>query len=447
MSDYRAGAAYVSVVPDMSGFTSGIREELDALDAEFAEAGASAGAAYSDAFAAAAHLEVPDAGAAAAAGPQTAEVTAVADTAGARTDLDELTEPRTDEITAVADAAAAKADLDEAALPREAEIGVDDDDAEAKIDALQLQVDILTAAKKGIVITADMTDAEVKIAALEAELEELQVPKKVEISESGGEGISPMVTGIVAALVLLGPAAAGAAAGLGLVGAAVGAAAMSTGGLSDVTANLEHSLQNGMMSVSGFGAALDSVGSKSMGDFESAAGSVGQALGQLFVTFSPEIEEAAGYVEDIAADFDKWAQSVSSSGLDDFLSKAFSPQELSDLKEDFGDIVKIVGTLGQVEQAIQPFAMNGLTDILNALSKLDPTKVEMLLALFAALKAAQMVSSLGSSITGMVNDLGYVLNGPSAGEAAAAGTQTGAAYAEGVEGRSEERRVGKECRP
>ena len=486
---YRAGSAYVTVRPDMSGFSDDISGQLSGLDAQAAEAGAGAGAAYGEAFNAAAHTEAPDV---ADAGAPAAPVTAVAETEEARADLDELTEPRTAVVVADADTGEAElefddlgrprvvpveADLDDAEIEGEAEeldalldsvgrdrtakVGLDDGDlktgagvddallddvvkprtavvvantesARTTIASLQLQIDILTAQQKGIDIGADATRAELTIATLQAQLADLQKPKEVSISAPGLDAVSPLILTIAGAVATLGPEAAGAAVGVGLVGAAFGAAASVGGGFTGVLDTLKADLMSGAEQVGGFSSALGETGIASLQDFEGAAADVGDAVGHLFTDFAPEIQDAAKDVEDLAGDFDSWAKSVNASGLDGFLSKVFNSQTISELKGDLSDIVQILKNVGGAIEDISPTALAGLSAALDVLAHIPPGVIAGLIDLFAAMKVASMISGPVTSAVDWVSGLfGGASEAEGAGEAAGAGEEAAAAFIEG----------------
>jgi hypothetical protein len=237
-------------------------------------------------------------------------------------------------------------------------------------------------------------------------LETLGDPETIKLDSSALDKVPGLVQLIVAGLVTLGPGAAAAAVGFGLVGAAAVAAAASAGGVTELGTDLEDAFKRGTESVSGFGSALESVGTASLKDFEGAAGLAGQAVGTLFVDLAPEIEKAAGYVDDLAGDFDKWAQSVNSSGLDDFMSKIFSEQTISELKTDLSDVLAIIEHIGQAIEDAPPAFGETLEAALNVLKSIPVPVIDALIDLFAAMKGASLIMGAANGINSLINSLG-----------------------------------------
>ena len=98
---YKAGSAYVSILPDFRGFHEKIRAELAGMDGDFAKAGDRAGAKFAGAFSdrlRASFAKLPK-----------ATINADADTAKAKAELDETARTRTAKV---------KVDVDQSALSK-----------------------------------------------------------------------------------------------------------------------------------------------------------------------------------------------------------------------------------------------------------------------------------------------------------------------------------------
>ena len=218
--------------------------------------------------------------------------------------------------------------------------------------------------------------------------------------------ISTMITAIGAGIVTLGPLLGTVAVGAGLVGAGFLAAAQEGGGFSAVIKQLESDFMQGASSVSGYGAMVQQVGATSMTDFSKAALAAGNALGTLFVTFGPEIQKAAGWVNDIAQDFDNWAKSVNSSGLESM----FNPQFLQLAGTALGDIATILKNIAEAVGDISPLFLSALDEVLGDLKDVPVAEIEVLIGLFTVMVLASKGGILGlligfAAFTGVLKDI------------------------------------------
>ena len=200
-------------------------------------------------------------------------------------------------------------------------------------------------------------------------------PRKIDVDTSGLDKAKSdaLALGITVAAVGAAPGLLALASVVLGVGAGFAAASTVAGGFTGELSLLEQAARSGAESVGGFSSALGDTGVAAMQDFESAAADVGDALGHLFVDLAPEIDAADGVVKDIAADFDKWAQTVSASDLTDFFSKLFGDVNLDEVKTDLGDIATFIENLAKAEQDMSPLAMGALTAFLDVLGHLNPT--------------------------------------------------------------------------
>ena len=207
--------------------------------------------------------------------------------------------------------------------------------------------------------------------------------------------ISTMITAIGAGIVTLGPLLGTVAAGRrAVVGAGFLAAAQEGGGFFPRSSEqLESDFMQGASSVSGYGAMVQQVGATSMTDFSKAALAAGNALGTLFVTFGPEIQKAAGWVNDIAQDFDNWAKSVSSSGLESM----FNPQFLQLAGTALGDIATILKNIAEAVGDISPLFLSALDEVLGDLKDVPVAEIEVLIGLFTVMVLARRGASSGCS--------------------------------------------------
>lgn len=324
-------------------------------------------------------------------------------------------------------------DLDE--KKAQALITADDEAANATLDDLRLKLDILKAQRNDIEIGADATRAELDMALLKAELDDLQRTREINIDASGLDKArsSALALGITLAATSLGPLVA-LAAGAGLVAAGFGAAALTGGGFATVTERLLGDLMSGAMGASGFGQALDSVGSGAMQDFSNAAGAAGDAVGHIFVAIAPLIEKADGFILEIAEDFDKWAKSVGGSEIDSFFTKLFGSVNMGEVKSDLADIVTIVGNIVKAEENMSGFSFGGLSVVLDVLAHLNPTVIEALTVLFAVIKTIGAISGLVDFAKSFIGQIGNIKDAlvdfftEEVDEGGSAGDATGAAY-------------------
>lgn len=149
-----------------------------------------------------------------------------------------------------------------------------------------------------------------------------------------------------------------------------------------------------------FFSTLGNTGRISIEDFGSAIGKVGDGLAHLFVTFAPDINQLPPLIDKAATSFDKWATSVTSAGLTNFFEKTFSPANVATLKTDLGDIATVTGNVAKAGASLSPTAFSGLSNVLDVLAKLSPGQIEGLTAMFLAAKTVGGIGNLSKLATG-----------------------------------------------
>jgi hypothetical protein len=158
-----------------------------------------------------------------------------------------------------------------------------------------------------------------------------------------------------------------------------------------------------------FSKTLGETGEIGIQTFGESVGHVADGLAHLFTTFAPDIDKLPVYVDKAAGSFDRWASSIHRSGLEAFLHKTFSHANLATLK---GDMTALGSTLGHVGSAISqlsPSAFLGLSKVLEILSKLTPDQITAIAALYSVSKLtgglpgnllAKGAGAVGSAVLG-----------------------------------------------
>lgn len=469
---YTAGAAQIHVTPDFTGFHRSIAAKLDAENDTFTKAGAKWGKAASAGFESRFDPKV--------------KVKPDVDDAKAKTELDGLGKTRTPKIAPKVDDEAAKLTFRELVKTRTATIKVRVDAAGAALkgagigEALAgLKVPALGAAAIGLAPTAlgggllaagaglSAATAAAGIGAFAAvAVPEIQKVTKAQTALTAAQAAYDKATtkaGRAAALKAEAAATAGLtgeekklAVQLGDLRSAwqkvqqsqepvVGRAL--TPWLATATEGMKYLHDVVTPAASAIGAlgeeaktafqapfwhtffdTLGQAGETAITGFGDALGHVGDGFAHLFVTFAPDIEKLPGLVNGWARSFDDWAQHYNKSGLDNFLKKTFSPQNIGSLKGDLKDLGKTFGNLATATENMSPLAFTGLSNVLSLLAKLSPGQIEAIALIYGGIKAGQAAGSLGQGITGVLGALG--------------GKGGAAKDAEGVAGKSRAAKLG-----
>jgi hypothetical protein len=183
-----------------------------------------------------------------------------------------------------------------------------------------------------------------------------------------------------------------------------------------------------------FSATFGQTGEDALTDFGEAAGSIGDGLAHLFVTFAPDIDKLLSDIPTLAGDFDTWAKGVKAGGLEDFFSKVFSPSNVKTLESDGKDLENLLENAAKASQDMSPLAFDGVSNVLDILGSLSPGEIEALTGLFLAIKTIGTISKGVSAVTGVVNQVKGLLGGASTtaeetAEGTAAGTAAGTSAA------------------
>jgi hypothetical protein len=176
-----------------------------------------------------------------------------------------------------------------------------------------------------------------------------------------------------------------------------------------------------------FSTTLGTTGEVALQVFGTAVGQVGDGLAHLFVTFAPDIQNVLPLVDKATGAFDNWAKSVTSAGLDNFFAKTFSPANVAALKTDLGDVASIVKNLAGAAGQLSPTAFSGLSNVLAVLAKLSPGQIEALSALYGVSKALGGAGNLAKLATGGASLSLPGIGGKSAEKTAAADAEKTAA--------------------
>lgn len=474
---YQAGNAFVGISPDMSTFQDDTKAELTKALPLFTQFGTDAGKAFASSFQdelKTAFADLPD-----------ATVKATADTATLDADLDAATKSRTATVNADADTTAAVAKLDAAAKTRTVTFkAVADNSAVSKVDELlspavlagaglatalgptaaaaafavggigvafgaaaatagafgAVAVPMFTAvttAQKALTTAQaaydKATTPAARTAALAAEqaaLAKLTPAEKdlltqVNALEGGWKKLTQAEQPVVESA--LTPWLQTATSSMGLLTPLIedGAGAIHLLGTEAQTA-----LQSPFWGT--FSNTLGTTGQIALTNFGAAAGSVGDGLAHLFVTFAPDIDKLLTDIPTLAGYFDTWAKSVTSGGLENFFATTFSHANLQALGGDLKDLGSFLTNAATASGQMSGTAFAGLTNVLDVLGRLTPTEIEALTGLFLAIKAISAVSSginaVSSFLTNAQKAAGKVtgLFGTTA-DAAAEGTASGKA--------------------
>ena len=471
MAEYTAGSASVPVTPDMSSFQQDVRAELEAQSAEL---GSTSGKAFGDAFqdqVRAALAELPD-----------ATVTVDGDTAPLTAEVDEATKGKSATVGVDADTAPAEAQL--AALTKKswtvkvkavadkvsdktgtlgltelagagavalgpdvaglaaglAGIGVDFAAAGADAGAFGViakgMFTDVAAAQKSLTTAqqqyAKATDPAQRTAALAAEqaaLAKLTPSEKDLLTQLTAlenewkklsQAEQPVVEGALA------PWLQTASAGMRLLSPLIedGATAVKALGT-----EADKAVQSPFWTE--FSKDLGQTGQVALTDFGEAAGKVGDGLAHLFVAFAPDLDKLPPIISSLAGDFDKWASSVTSGGLDSFLEKTFTPANLKALAADGKDVGTLVENIAKASGDMSPLAFDGVSNLLDILGQLTPTEIEALTGLFLAIKTIGTISKGVSAVAGVVSGVKGLLGlGAQDAETTADGTAAGTAAGE-----------------
>jgi hypothetical protein len=454
---YQAGSAQVSITPSFEDFHKKIGAELDTLDAQFAKAGDSSGRSFADSFQAqlkGSFANLPD-----------AKVKADADTTAADAKLDELTKkPRTVTVKVVADKVSGKtggltdllnpvaggiaagvalgpqalglgaglagigtafaaAGADAAGFGVIAK-GMFSDVSKAQQDLTKAQdaynkattdkgrAAALAAEQKALAgLTPAERDLATQLTALEGAWKKLSQAEQPVV----GAAITPWLQTATSGMQLLDPVIQDGANAIQLLG-------------SEAKTALADPFWGTFFNT------LGTTGQIALTNFGEAAGKVADGVAHLFVAFAPDIDKLPPLVNDLAGAFDKWAQSVTSKGLDDFLSKTFSPSNLALLAKDGKSLGDLVTNIAKASGDMSPLAFDGLSNVLTILGSLPPGVIEAATALFLAAKTIGSISAGVGAISTVLNGIkglfgGAATTAETAAEGTAAGTAGGTAAA------------------
>jgi hypothetical protein len=173
---------------------------------------------------------------------------------------------------------------------------------------------------------------------------------------------------------------------------------------------------------------LGTTGQIALVNFGEAAGKVADGVAHLFVAFAPDIDKLPPLVNDLAGAFDKWSKSVTSTGLDNFLSKTFSPDNVKALAADGKDLATFVENIAKASADMSPLAFGGISNVLTILGSLPPGVIEAATGLFLAIKTIGTISAGVSAVTGILDKVKGLGGGAAAtAESAAEGTTAGEA--------------------
>lgn len=470
---YQAGSASVSITPDFKDFHSQIREELTGLDEQFASAGDKAGKSFSDSFSTqlrASFADLPN-----------ATVKADADTAELDAKLDESVRERTAEVIADADTAPAEAKLDELAKKkRTAKIDVQEVlqkggtlsdllnpvglGAAAGL-ALGPQAAGLAAGLAGLGVSfaaagaeaaafgsiakpmfADVATAQKALTKAQDEYNKAATPadraKALQAEQQALAKLTPAERDLLTQVTAL----EGAWKKLSQAEQPVVESAL-TPWLQTATSGMQllrPLIEDGATAVGRLGteaksalgdpfwgtffSTLGGTGQVALVNFGEAAGHVADGLAHLFVTFAPDIDKLPPLVNDVARSFDNWSKSVTSKGLDDFLTKTFTPANVSALAADGKDLATFVENVARASADMSPLAFLGLSNVLSVLGSVPPGVIEAATALFLAAKTIGSISSGVNAISSVIGGIKGLLGGAATdAEAAAEGTAAGTA--------------------
>jgi hypothetical protein len=184
-----------------------------------------------------------------------------------------------------------------------------------------------------------------------------------------------------------------------------------------------------------FSATFGQTGEDALTDFGEAAGSIGDGLAHLFVTFAPDIDKLLSDIPTLAGDFDTWAKGVKAGGLEDFFSKVFSPSNVKTLESDGKDLENLLENAAKASQDMSPLAFDGVSNVLDILGSLSPGEIEALTGLFLAIKTIGTISKGVSALSGVLKTAKTLIGGTKsllglgaqAAEAEAEGTEAGTA--------------------
>lgn len=147
---------------------------------------------------------------------------------------------------------------------------------------------------------------------------------------------------------------------------------------------------------------LGQTGGIALRGFGSALGHVADGLAHLFTTFKPDIDLIPGLMNKWAGSFDNWAKSVKRSGFDAFMKKTFSSGNVASLKGDLKALGTTFSNIAKATANLSPAAFLGLSKVLEILSKLSPGQIEAVGALYAIGKLGGGPSGLGAILKGVL---------------------------------------------
>lgn len=472
---YQAGSAQVSITPDFRDFHSQIAEELDTLDAQFAEAGDKSGKSFADSFQAqlkGSFADLPNATVKADADTtaldteleeatrgRKATVTADADTKPADAQLRALTsKPWTVRVQAVADKVSGKtgtlADLaNPVGLGALGGVALGPQAVGAALGIAGIGAGFAAAAADagafGVIakgMFSDVTDAQKKLTtatdAYNKATTDKARAKALADEKAALAGLTPAEKDLATQLSGLKTAWSDLSkAEQPVVGGAL------TPWLQTATSGmklLKPLIDDGAGAVQLLGSeaktaladpfwgqffnTLGVTGQIALTDFGNAAGHVGDGLAHLFVTFAPDIARVLPLVDKAATSFDHWASSVTSGGLENFFTKVFSPANLAELSKDGKSLESLVTNIAKASSDMGPLAFDGVSNVLTVLGSLPPGVIEAATGLFLAIKTAGTISKGISAVTGVIGTVKGLLGGAATtAETAAEGTTAGTA--------------------
>lgn len=406
---FNAGNAFITVSPDMSSFAKEIQSQM-------AEEGDKAGKAFGDAFSTrlkASFADLPN-----------AKITADADTAMATAELDDAAKNRTSKITVSVD----KDALKELALPAAGIAGaaaLGPSAVGAALGITGIGVSFVAAAADagafGVVakgMFSDVTTAQKALTTAQTAYNKATTDQgratALAAEKAALDGLTPAEQQLATQLTALSSAWSSLQkAQQPVVGAAL------TPWLQTATSGMQllnPLITDGANAVQLLGVdaqqalaapfwgtfftTLGQTGEDALTTFGTAAGSVGDGLAHLFVTFAPDIDDLLPLVDKAATAFDKWAKSVTSGGLEDFFEKTFSPANVAALKTDLGDAATVVENIAKATASLSPTAFSGLSNLLAVAAKLSPGQIEALAGLYGASKAVGGAGNLTKLLTG-----------------------------------------------
>lgn len=402
---YKAGAAYVGILPDFRGFHERIKSELRGMDGDFAAAGDRAGKRFMEGFKARVRAgDMPK-----------ATIRASADTKAADAKLKEVSRKRTAKIEVKTEFLKSRllwGTLGAAALgPQLLGLGAGAAGAGIAFGAAAAGVSVFGAiAKTELTKVTKAQQALTKAQQAYAKATTPAARKKALADEAAATAgltrserdLGTQLTGLQGAWKRLSAAEAPALASalapwfatarqdLGYIKPLFTDTAMA---VHDLGRDAKDALAAPFWRT--FFKDVGQTGGIALRGFGSALGKVADGFAHLFVTFKPDIDLIPGMINKWAGSFDRWASSYKRSGFDAFMSKTFSKGNVASLKGDLSALGTTFSNIAKATANLSPAAFLGLSKVLEILSKLSPGQIEAIGALYAVGKLTGGTSYAG----------------------------------------------------